>query len=51
MACGISEIEPVYPALAAWSLNHWTVREIPPASIIKVTNMTAVMPVTLGIVN
>ena len=51
MACGISEIEPVYPAWAAWSLNHWTAREIPPASIIKVTNMTAMMPVTLWVVN
>ena len=47
MACGISEIEPVYPALAAWSVNHWTAREIPLASITKVTNMTAMMPVTL----
>ena len=47
MACGISEIEPVYSALAAWSVNHWTAREILPASITKVTNMTAMMPVTL----
>ena len=30
--CGISvsrpEIEPVPPALGAWSLNHWTTREV-----------------------
>ena len=33
MACGIlvpwPGIEPVPPALEAWSLNHWTTREVP----------------------
>ena len=32
VACGIlvpqPGIEPVFPAVEAWSLNHWTVREI-----------------------
>ena len=32
-ACGIlvpqPEIEPVPPAVEAWSLNHWTTREVP----------------------
>ena len=33
VACGISVsypgIEPTPPALEAWSLNHWTPREVP----------------------
>ena len=33
MACGIlvprPGIEPVHPALEAWSPNHWTAREVP----------------------
>ena len=33
-ACGFfvprPGIEPVSPAVAAWSPNHWTTREIPP---------------------
>ena len=33
MACGIQvpqpEIEPVPPSVEAWSLNHWTTREVP----------------------
>ena len=33
MACGISVlppgIEPVPPVMEAWSLNHWTTREVP----------------------
>ena len=33
MACGIlvlqPGIEPVPPAVEAWSLNHWTSREVP----------------------
>ena len=32
-ACGIlvpqPEIEPVTPAVEAWSLNHWATREVP----------------------
>ena len=33
MACGIftpqQGMDPVTPALEAWSLNHWTIREVP----------------------
>ena len=36
-ACGIlvprPGIKPVSPALGAWSLNHWTAREVPKAAI------------------
>ena len=27
-------IEPVPPALQAWSLNHWTAREVPQHSVL-----------------
>ena len=27
MACGI--IVPMPPAVEAWNLNHWTIREVP----------------------
>ena len=33
MGCGIlvpgPEIEPMPPIVEAWSLNHWTTREVP----------------------
>ena len=38
-ACGIlvppPRIEPRPPALGAWSLNHWTTREVPPCSCLS----------------
>ena len=38
MACGILApqpgIEPAFPALEAWSLNHWTAREVSPYIVI-----------------
>ena len=30
-------MEPAPPALEAWSLNHWTAREVSPVQILKVT--------------
>ena len=39
MACGIlvsqPGIKPVPPALEAWSLNHWTAREVPQGLFLK----------------
>ena len=39
-ACGIlvprSGIGPRTPALGVWSLNHWTTREVPPFTVLKV---------------
>ena len=31
----ITKIEPRPPALGAWSLNHWTTREVPIISALK----------------
>ena len=39
VACGIlgprPGIEPTPPALEAWSLNHWTSREVPLPSVLS----------------
>ena len=39
--CGMRDLssqtrdKPMPPALRAWSLNHWTAREVPPFEIFK----------------
>ena len=46
VACGIlvsqPGIEPLPPALGAWSLNHWTVKESPQIIVILVAFQKAI---------
>ena len=48
LACGIlvpqPGIQPVPPAVEAWSLNHWTAREVPSPPLLNVKCFPCVQP-------